>query len=346
MTEYPPGEPDEGQGPALPGQWRQPYLTWLLLAVNFLIWLVLEAWGRSQGIGGSDNPELLLDFGAMFGPLIADGEYWRLFTAMFLHAGVMHILFNSIGLLIFGRLVERTYGHHRFALIYVLSGLSGSVVSYNINSVAVGAGASGAIFGVLGALVAFMAANREMLGEMGRQTLSAIVVLAAINIFFGFATPGVDNWAHMGGLAGGFAVGMALAPRYQLLVGPFGVYRQVVDSGSQTGYWIIVPVLGVALIAGAWLGTARVPDNALTRINKAERLLDQQSYQEALVEIERSIQLDPTIGRARYLLGRALLEMGGDSRAARQQLALAIRLGLEEEYRRDAVALLLSLDGT
>ena len=90
----------------------------------------------------------------------------------------------------------------RFALIYVLAGLAGSVASYNINSIAIGAGASGAIFGVLGALIAFLVANRDMLGKVGRQTLVAIAVLAAINIFFGFADSGVDNWAHLGGLAG------------------------------------------------------------------------------------------------------------------------------------------------
>ena len=91
-------------------------------------------------------------------------------------------------------------------------GLAGSVASYIINSAAIGAGASGAIFGVLGALVAFLVANREMLGEVGRQTLVAIAVLAAINIFFGFAASGVDNWAHLGGLAGGFALAWPSLP--------------------------------------------------------------------------------------------------------------------------------------
>ena len=238
----------------LPDQNRQPYLTWLLMAANFLVWIALEVSGRSSGLGGSENPQTLLDFGAMFGPLIANGEYWRLFTSMFLHVGMMHLLFNSIGLLIFGRIVEGTYGRLRFALIYVLAGLAGSVASYIINSAAIGAGASGAIFGVLGALVAFLVANREMLGEVGRQTLVAIAVLAAINIFFGFADSGVDNWAHLGGLAGGFALGMALTPRYKLAVGPFGMERQLVHSGAQTG-WAVPLMMGTVLIAGAWLGT-------------------------------------------------------------------------------------------
>ena len=335
-------EPVERLGSVLPGQERQPYLTWLLLAANFLIWVVLEISGRSQGIGGSENPEVLLDFGAMFGPLIADGQYWRLFTSMFLHVGMMHLLFNSIGLLIFGRIVEGTYGRLRFALIYVLAGLAGSVASYIINSAAIGAGASGAIFGVLGALVAFLVANREMLGEVGRQTLVAIAVLAAINIFFGFAASGVDNWAHLGGLAGGFALGMALTPRYKLAVGPFGMERQLVHSGAQIG-WAVPLMMGAVLIAGAWLGTATVPDNAFTRIYKAERLLHQQSYAEALQEIDRSIQLDPSIGRAHYVRGKALLE-SGDEQSARAELGLAIRLGLDTDARREAVALLLSID--
>ena len=325
----------------LPDQNRQPYLTWLLMAVNFLLWVALEVAGRSRGLGGSEDPQALLDFGAMSGPLIANGEYWRLFTSMFLHVGMMHLLFNSIGLLIFGRIVEGTYGRLRFALIYVLTGLSGSVASYIINSAAIGAGASGAIFGVLGALVAFLVANREMLGEVGRQTLVAIAVLAAINIFFGFVASGVDNWAHLGGLAGGFALGMALTPRYRLAVGPSGMERQLVHSGAQTGW--AVPLMGAILIAGSWLGTATVPDNAFTRIFKAERLLHQQSYAEALQEIDRSLQLDPSIGRAHYVRGKALLE-SGDEQSARTELGLAIRLGLDTDARREAVALLLSID--
>ena len=343
MADYHQDEPVVRRGIDLPGRDIKPYLTWALLAVNVLIWGVMELTGRSRGVGGSEDPEVLLDFGAMFGPLIADGEYWRLFSAMFLHVGFMHLLFNGIGLLIFGRLVERALGHYRFALVYVLAGLSGSVASFLLNSVAIGAGASGAIFGVLGALVAFLVVNRGVLGEMGRQTLTALLVLGAINLFFGFATPGIDNWAHIGGLVAGFGLGMALTPKYQLTSGPFGMDRELVDVDSHARYWWAVPLVGVLLIAGTWLATVTMVDNPLTRIHKAERLFDQESYRDALDEIDRSIRLDTTIGRAHYVRGRILAEFGNLD-AARFELGLAIRLGLDTRTRRDAIALLLALN--
>ena len=329
-------EPVERWEGLLPGQDTKPYVTWALLAINLLIWLVMEA------SGGSEDPEVLLAFGAMFGPSIADGEYWRLFTAMFLHVGLTHLLFNGIALLIFGRLVERAYGHYRFTLIYILAGLTGSVASLALNSMAIGAGASGAIFGVLGALVAYLLVNREMLGEMGRQTLTSILVIAGINLLLGFASPGIDNWAHMGGLAGGFGLGFALTPKYQIVTGPFGFGRQVVNTDSAVRFWWAVPLVGVVIIAGTWLATSTMADDALTHIRRAERLLDEQSYDEALEEIDESIRIDPSIGRAHYVRARTLAEFG-NSADARAELGLAIRLGLDRETRRDAVALLVAL---
>ncbi|MCH8110209.1 MAG: rhomboid family intramembrane serine protease, partial [Chloroflexi bacterium] len=115
---------EEQSNVPLPGVDTKPVVTWGLLAVNLVIWLIMEA------VGSSENGNVLLNLGAMYKPLIADGEYWRLFTAMFLHKGTMHLLFNSFGLLIFGRMVERLYGPGRFISIYILAGLSGSVASY------------------------------------------------------------------------------------------------------------------------------------------------------------------------------------------------------------------------
>ena len=196
-------------GLPLPGMQRRTVVTWLLLAINLAVWVAMD---RS---GGSENEDVLLRFGALFGPFIANGEYWRLFTAMFLHIGFMHLLSNAIALIIFGGLMERIFGHYRFTSIYVLAGLSGSLASYTFNPVVIGAGASGAIFGVLGALTAFFLIRRDVLGNVGRQYLSALGLIGGINLFFGFIIPGIDNWAHLGGLVGGFLLGLALSPRYR-----------------------------------------------------------------------------------------------------------------------------------
>ena len=174
---------------------EKPVVTYALLLLNLLLWITLEV------SGGSTNAQNLIDFGALSAPLIVDGEYWRLFTAMFLHAGVMHILANSLSLFIFGQIVERTHGHARFALIYLLAGLFGSVASLTLNSTGVGVGASGAVFGIVGALAAYFVANRRVMGDLGRQNLVGLLVLVGINVVFGLTAPGIDNWAHMGGLA-------------------------------------------------------------------------------------------------------------------------------------------------
>ena len=131
----------------LPGINRRPDVTYVLLGTYCIVWLLMEITG-SSGEGYT-----LLQFGALFGPYVASGEYWRLFTSTFLHVGLMHLFFNGISLLIFGRIVEGVFGRLRFISIYVASGLLGSVFSFMFNTGSIGAGASGAIFGVLGSLV-------------------------------------------------------------------------------------------------------------------------------------------------------------------------------------------------
>ncbi|MCH8108491.1 MAG: rhomboid family intramembrane serine protease [Chloroflexi bacterium] len=292
---------EEGVKAPLPGTDLKPIVTWGLLAVNIVIWLIMEA------AGGSENPEVLLDFGAMYGPFIAGGEYWRLFTAMFLHVGLMHLLFNSFGLLIFGRLVERLYGHGRFITIYILAGLSGSVASYLFNSISIGAGASGAIFGVLGALGAFFLAKRDVLGDMGRQNLIGIAVIAAINLAIGAVTPGIDNWAHMGGLVAGFGIGFAFAPRYQYMpdVNPSGITYDLVDTNSVARRFWVLPIVGVVLIFGVLLGNSTLPENPQSHIQSAERLIEQQRYDEARDELDvaRDLAFETRDGEALSRIG-------------------------------------------
>ena len=269
------------------GTGARPIVTWALIAANLLVWLIMEA------SGGSQDPEVLLDFGAMYAPYIADGQYWRLFAAMFLHVGFAHLLFNSLGLLIFGVVVERLYGHFRFVAIYVLAGLAGSVASYLLNTITVGAGASGAIFGVMGAFAAFFVSSRHELGEAGRQSLSGIAVLLAINLFFGFATPQIDNWAHLGGLAGGFAVGLAFSPQYRRvpLRVPFGQEYRLVFVGVAVRRGLVLAAVVALLVIGATLGTATVPDNAASRLQRAERLIKGERFGEAIIELRAARDL-------------------------------------------------------
>lgn len=228
------------------------FVTWALLAVNLVVWLLMEL------SGGSRDMDVLVRFGAMYGPLIGMGEYWRLFTAIFLHAGILHLLLNCIGLWIIGRLVESMYGHFRFITIYLIAGLSGSALSYVFNKTAVAAGASGAIFGILGALTAYFLAHRDLMGDMGRENLTGLAVVVALNLAVGLIIPGIDNWAHLGGLAGGFVVGLALAPRYryEIVATPSGLGRRIAGQRAPGMRWLIVGVMIGAIAGLVWVGGA------------------------------------------------------------------------------------------
>ena len=288
----------------------------------------------------------MLRFGAMYGPFIANGEYWRLFTAMFLHVGLTHLAVNSIGLFILGVQVERLFGHYRFAAIYVLAGLSGSVASFAFNSIGIAAGASGAIFGVLGALVAFFVVRRNMMGEMGRQTLTGLLVLVAINLFFGLATPGIDNFAHMGGFVAGFALGIAFAPQYRPVSNILGIVERMRDANSLLRRWWVLPLAVSLLVLGTVLAGAAASDNpitqSITHLREARRLLEDRQHSSALDEVGQAIEIDPFNGES-YLVRAKVWARLGDSQMAISDAGRAIRFGLDEGGRREAVALMIRL---
>ena len=227
---------------SLPDAERTPIVTFALLGAILAVFVAMTA------AGGSENPEVLLRFGAMFGPFIANGEYWRLFTAMFLHFGFAHLATNGLGLFIFGRLVEKVFGPARFLTIYILAGLFGSVASYAFNSIAVGAGASGAIFGVLGALATYFLVQREMSGKLAQGNLTGILFLAAINLLYGFATPGIDNWAHIAGFVSGFGLGIVLAPRYRLTMSSSGLPRLSDTNSLAKRSWLVAAMLAIVAV--------------------------------------------------------------------------------------------------
>ena len=201
-TESPPPEPVQPR--AVP----RTLVVWVITAINVAVFLALEL------SGGSTNTDTLIQFGAKFNPLIARGEYWRLVAPIFIHIGLMHLAFNSIALLSFGRLAEMVYGHWRFLAIYLVSGIAGVAFSYFFSR-GLSAGASGAIFGIAGALTVFYAVNRKKGPSAAQGQLGSMVVLLGINAVFGITNPTIDNWAHAGGLIAGIALGVWLTPRFE-----------------------------------------------------------------------------------------------------------------------------------
>lgn len=302
----------------LPEVVRRPYLTYALLVVNAAVF------GLAQLAGGTQDPDVLLDFGAMFGPYISEGEYWRLFTAMFLHSNYLHIGSNALGLFIFGYIVECSYGHGRFILIYVLAGLAGSVMSYLFNPTSVAVGASGAILGVVGALAAFFLLQRKTFGKHAQNSLIAVAIIVAINIFIGLSMPGIDNWAHAGGLVAGFVLGLALSPQYRTARTVLGRPVIINTTGSLVLKWWVVPAALLILALGVALAGRRMPENAFTHYFSAERYYSQGNYDRALDELALSIGSDMTPPEAHLLRGKIHVE-AGNYQLARRDLTVALR---------------------
>jgi rhomboid protease GluP len=264
---------------------HRPIVTWVLLAIIVAVFIVETL------LGGSTEIDILIRMGAKFTPLIAAGEYWRLFTSMFLHIGVMHLAFNGYALFIIGTELERLVGPGRFLTIYLLSGLFGSLASYALSD-SLAAGASGAIFGIIGALATFFLVHRERLGAWGNRRLGNIALVLVLNLVWGFSQPGrIDNLAHVGGLLAGLALGWALAPRYEL--DPVRV--QVVDRNNLRRYW---PALGLAvllLLGGTALVTAAYRDSPRSHLFRGQQAIEREAWDEAAAELEEAITQDPSL---------------------------------------------------
>jgi rhomboid protease GluP len=184
-------------------------VTYALLATCVLVY-VGTALGTNHLFGFDGGS--LISVGSNFGPYTSDGDWWRLLTSIFLHGGVIHLAFNMWALASFGPVVERLYGSVSYALIYLVAGIAGSLASVSwspeINSV----GASGAIFGLLGALIATqMRSDGSVPNSALRPLRNSSLIFTGCALGAGFMSTGVDNAAHLGGVATGFILGLALS---------------------------------------------------------------------------------------------------------------------------------------
>jgi rhomboid protease GluP len=214
-----------------------PWVTIVIAAANVIVFAIEVAAGGDLLWGPS--PMQLLDLGGNFGPWTLGGEQWRLFTSMFLHVGLIHLALNMfMGLYQIGQHVERMYGRLGYAALYLFAGLAGSLASA-IRSQAVSAGASGAIFGILGAYAAYLLLHRKRLDQTAlKKQVQSLVFVLAINLYLGFQAKGIDMAAHMGGLGAGFLAGLALE------AGASAVRQRVLRA-------VLVGVVGSALVVGA-----------------------------------------------------------------------------------------------
>lgn len=207
-------------------QYSKPFFTYFFITIQLLMFLLLELYG------GSTNIDTLLAFGAKENTLIVNGEWWRLFTPIVLHIGIFHLLMNTLALYFLGSAVERIYGKLRFLILYIFAGFAGSLGSLLFSS-SISAGASGAIFGLFGALLYFgLTYPKLFFRTMGTN----IITIILINLAFGFIVPGIDNAGHIGGLIGGFlASGIVSLPGKKL-------YKNSVF------YFVITLILTISLL--------------------------------------------------------------------------------------------------
>lgn len=216
--------------------WKQPLVTYILLGITTLVFLGLEI------SGGSTVQQVLVEWGAMSRKEIVENhEYWRLFTPMFLHIGWLHFAVNMVTLYYVGTQVESIYGHWRYLLIYLLSGISGNILSFAFGSQgSISAGASTSLFGLFGAFI--------ILGRHFRNNpaisfmVQRYATFIGINLIFNLFSSSVDIMGHIGGLIGGLLVATVLAVPDRSE--EFNIHERIIS-----GIFFIF-LLGVCLVVG------------------------------------------------------------------------------------------------
>lgn len=232
----PAGQPPQQRYVALPTV--RPLFTYILLGLNIVIFIAQTL----------TNDQVWFYYGAKINANIIAGEWWRLITPMFLHLNFLHIAVNSYSLFVFGPQVETLLGYRRFLTVYLVSGIAGTVLSF-VMSPDPSIGASGAIFGLVGAMLIYFYRHRKLFGEMGRRRLMDILIIAGINLAIGL-TPGIDNWGHVGGLLGGAVLCWLLGPVYALETEPVTRQTKVVDvSPMNWQRWLGVLAVLLGLVA-------------------------------------------------------------------------------------------------
>lgn len=194
-----------------------PLITVVLAVVNTVVFLILAC------MGDTESATYMLERGALYPEMVVqNGEWYRLFTCTFLHFGAAHLGNNMLLLVLAGMHLERAMGKLRYTILYLLSGIGSSVLSllWMIRSgeAAVSAGASGAIFGIIGALIWVAIRNK---GRFEGLTTKGLVFMAALSLYYGFTSTGIDNWGHIGGLISGFILAILLYRKKQACTDTF-----------------------------------------------------------------------------------------------------------------------------
>jgi membrane associated rhomboid family serine protease len=276
--------------------------THVIVGINVLVFVGMALSGASVM---NPSREQLLRWGANWGPLSLGTQPWRMLTSNYVHIGIIHILFNMWCLWNLGSLAERVLGRLNYVVLYTFCGLAGSLASLWWHPMTVGAGASGAIFGLAGAAIAvFYLGHLPIAKEAISGTMRSLLTFVGYNLFFGL-TPGIDNSAHIGGLVAGLAMGAALSKH--IMVAP-EVRRQ----------WARFTWIAMAAILFFAYGAVRRQYPQLTQLANpqvmqaqqlasAKRAMLQGRTDDAIAQLQEIIEQQPNEAEPRYLLGQAYL---------------------------------------
>jgi membrane associated rhomboid family serine protease len=295
--------------------------THVIVGINIAVFV-----GMALSGGSILNPsrEVLLRWGANWGPLSLGPQPWRMLTSNYVHIGIIHILFNVWCLWNLGRLAERVLGRLNYVVLYTFCGLAGSLASLWWHPLSVGAGASGAIFGLAGAAIAvFYLGHLPIAKEAISGTMRSLLTFVGYNLFFGL-TPGIDNSAHIGGLMAGLAMGAALSKH--IMVAP-EVRRQWARST-----WIAMAAVlffAYGAVRRQYPQIAQLANPAVIeaqQLQNAKRALAQRRAEDAIAQLQEIIRRQPDAAEPKYLLGEAyMLQHNPDPAIAAFQEALQLK---------------------
>ncbi len=196
----------------------------------------------------TQNTDVLIQYGAKYNAAIIAGQYWRFITPIFLHANILHVGLNMLNFFILGLFIERLFGHMRFLLIYLLTGVTSIIASFYFAPQDISVGASGAIFGLVGAYSIFILVHRRAFSRGGIPAIAWLVVIIGLNLGIGLVIPNVDNYAHLGGFLSGCLLGWFFAPFYVVLSEEGKL--QLSDTHSLSRRW---PLALIAIIITIFL---------------------------------------------------------------------------------------------
>lgn len=280
--------------PVLPAQPivkpRPPIATIALLAINIAIFIAMVASGISFITPETDQ---VLRWGADYGPYTLSGQYWRLITSMFLHFGIIHIFGNMWCLWSLGQLAEKMVGSLSVVGIYLMTGIGASLLSLGWNPMRVSAGASGAIFGIAGALITVLYFGKLGLQpESVKKLLGYVLRFAILNLVFGL-TAHIDNMAHLGGLVTGLLIGFFLARIFNLAPE---------ERPARSGMIFVVSALVLVLL---FVPVAKARQYAI-EFGKGQAALDHDDLNTAIPHLQKYVAARPADPLGHILLGSAL----------------------------------------